>query len=238
MMNCRGYDSDNDGIDTANNYSTSANNMEQPIKYPTKDIPIRKAHFIPLRLSMKQRKSQRLVRAITLASSYTDKVDIDFDKPVKRELAIVKEVLSAMRGLIVALDLRQGAELMNESDFGPFQKEIVDSIEYARRYKIANPDLLRQDYVKFLYMLQDAVFSEGVKEALGFSISDPILTVGSQLEKLGCADLLEDPRLPLAITPVPRIKNFTQLNTALRYKDRLVSTLCKVYAQKANVSAR
>lgn len=228
---------ENEAIESANRQNTSAAKFEPPIQYDTKDAPIRKAGFIPLRLSMPQRKSQRLIRAITLASCYTDKVDIDFDKPVKRELAIVKEVLGAIHGLIVSLDLRQGAELMKDKDFSAFKDEIVGAIEVSRRYKIMNPDLLRTDYVKFLYLLQDATFSEGVKDSLGFNIARPILTVQSTLEQLKCPELLQDPRLPLCITPVPKFKKMDSLNQALRFKDRLVAAVCKEYAQKCQCTA-
>ena len=221
MMFCRSDDAD------------TADSVRMPVAYRLRGEPIARANFIPLRLSMKQRKSQRLIRAITLASSYTDKVDADFAQPVKRDLAIVKEVLSAARGLVVALDLRRGAELMSEKDFTTFRDEITSAVEVSRRYKIMNPDLLRMDYVKFLYWIQDAVFSDGVCDALGFSIAVPILTVAARLEQLGAGGLLEDPRLPLCITPVPRIPSMGKLNAALRHKDLTVAALCKEYAQRA-----
>lgn len=211
-----------------------------PVAYEVRPGPIDNAAYIPLRLSMKQRKSQRLMRAITLASSYTDKVDrSDFASPVKRQLEMVKQCINSFRGLVVALDIKRGAELMQNKDFLPFKNEIISAIEVARRYKIMNPDLVRTDYLRFLYWIQDSVMSEGVKETLGFSVATPILTVAERLRALGALDLLQDKRLPLCITPVPRINDIKKLNNALRYKDRSVAALCKEWAAKApgNVTA-
>jgi hypothetical protein len=208
----------------------------QPVAYPHKTMPITNAQFIPLRLSMKQRKSQRLIRAITLASSYTDKVDTAFDKPVKRQLEMVKQALNSFRGLVVALDLQRGAELMQQRDFSPFKGEIISAVEVSRRYKIMNPNLVRLDYVKFLYWIQDSVMCENIRETLGFSVARPILTVHDRLQELGIAQLLEDPRLGVCITPVPRIPDMRRLNAALRYKDRSVAALTKDWAARGNVS--
>ena len=220
-----------------NNYSSRQVEVDArdapPIKYTTAQEPIQNAAFIPLRLTMPQRKSQRLMRGIMLASTYTDKVDI----PLKnRTVTIQKEITHALKGFLTSLDLRYGTKIENNKEFAEFEKEIKGAIEYCRRYKIMNPDLIRTDYVKFLYLLQDAV-SDDMKETLGFDPSSPIITVKSFCEDHGFESILSDERLPWCITPVPKIEDRKELNMALRYKDKLVDLLCKEYARKTSAKA-
>jgi hypothetical protein len=207
-----------------------------PVEYTLAARPIDMADFIPVRLMMPQRKLQRLIRGVLLTSSYTDKVDVESKltrTAAHRNMTVVKEVHKALGGLCLCLDLHEGAHVINDGDFKSHEKDIQSAIEIARRYKIMNPDLLRTDYVKFLYMVQDATQSKDCADFLGFPVVTPIVTVGGQAKELGVEDLLKDPRLPLCITPVPKIRSRTELNKALRYKDVMVSKLCKEWASKS-----
>lgn len=165
-----------------------------------------------------------------MASSYTDKVDVPMDD-TKRDHRIAKEICNTMVGFLTSLNLDYGSQLVKEKekDFEPYAKEIISCIEASRRYKIMNPDLLRTDYVKFLYMLQDAA-RQLVKELIGYDITSPILTVTSYLEARGLEELLEDTDLPLCITPVPKFERRSHQNAALRRKDMTVDRLCRRYA--------
>jgi hypothetical protein len=204
-----------------------------PVDYALLPEPIRNAPFLPLRLTMQERKIQRLMRGIMLATSYTDKVDREeLLKTNKRDAVICREVTNALCGFVIALGLKKGAELLREKDFGPFSDDICAAIELCRRYKIMNPDRLRTDYVKFLYMVQDAVQNEKVRESLGFSVVTPVVTVGATMKALGAESVLSDERLPLAITPVPVMSNRTQLNKALRFKDVTVNRILEQHSTK------
>eukprot|EP00758_Cryptobia_borreli_P001357 Tbor_TRINITY_DN2170_c0_g1::TRINITY_DN2170_c0_g1_i1::g.5428::m.5428 len=202
-----------------------------PVQYPTAPEPIANAHYIPMRLTMKQRKSQRLMRGIILASNYTDRVDI----PSKmREHNISREVTNALKGFLTSLNLQYGTEILNNGEFCKFKDEIKDPIEYMRRYKIMNPDLLRTDYVNFLYLLQDSI-SDNMKEVLNFTSTKPILNVKQYCQEHGFADILDDTELLYCITPVPKIEDRGKLNLALRYKDKLVDSLSKSYGDRYRV---
>lgn len=172
-----------------------------------------------------------------LASNYTNKVDRDdLLKSKKRDLTIAKEITNALTGLIAGISLAKGITLMKDKDFTPFAEDIKIAIEANRRYKIMNPDVLRTDYVKFLYMIQDAMQSEAVREILGFEVCSPLVTIGSHLSAINGSSLLADPRLPICITPVPVMANRTNLNRALRYKDVTVDRLVKEYASKCGAN--
>ena len=211
----------------------------QPVDYKLNKDPILRADGVPLRLNMRERKAQRLVRGCMLASDYTDKVDSEAlykSGPAKRNPIIAKEIFNTLSGLVIGLDFEEGIKLQRERDFSIFDKSLPHVMECYRRYKIMNPDLLRTDYVKFLFMLQDAV-SEQMIELLGFSMDRPVLTVKQYLTELGIPELLEDERLAVCITPVPKIKDRSLLNRALRFKDRSVDSLVKEYVRKTNKKA-
>lgn len=65
-------------------------------------------------------------------------------------------------------------------------------LEIARRYKITNPEKMRSEYGKLVYLMQDAVSPE-IKPLLGVDISTPIYTVYSLLEQAGGTAILDDP---------------------------------------------
>lgn len=228
-----------DDIDAEADAATS-----MPVEYPVKTDPITLASSVPVRLTMKERKAQRLICGVLLASSYTDKVDqpslSQESMKAKRDLVIARETVAALRGYVVATDISQGAALITSKDFVPHETLICKAIELARRYKVMNPDLLRTDYAKFLYLVQDLCLTPQCQEQLQFpsgTVVKPIRTVKRVLEAWGISQLLEDPRLPVCITPVPRHPNLQKLNLALRYKDKTVAKLCKEYALKAKQDA-
>ncbi|KAG5492838.1 hypothetical protein JKF63_01418 [Porcisia hertigi] len=202
-------------------------------EYPLLAAPIANAEYIPLRLSPQERKVQRLMRGIILASSYTDKVDSASSlKHKNREMLIVKELTNVLTGLIVGLDMRKAAPFMRDHEFRPYQGEISAAIEMCRRYKMMNPDLLRTDYVKFLYMIQDAVQNDMAREALGFNVVKELVTVGRYCKAHNIKNILQDAELPHCITPVPFIKDREVLNRCLRSKDVAVGKLVSHYARQ------
>ncbi|RNF05880.1 hypothetical protein TraAM80_04259 [Trypanosoma rangeli] len=207
-------------------------NSDAGADYELMSEPIYNADHLPLRLNTKERKIQRLMRGVIMASHYTDKVDNEAVlKSNKRDAIIVREITNALSGLIVGLDVEKGSKLLRERDFSPFAREIQLAIEASRRYKMMNPDFLRTDYVKFLYMVQDAVQNENVREMLGFVVAEKLMTVGFYCRTLGFESILRDKRMPLCITPVPLMKNRSKLNRALRHKDVTVNSLLKDYSK-------
>lgn len=211
-----------------------------PVEYPLKARPIEIADSVPVRLLWPQRKLQRLIRGVLLTSSYTDKVDTERANrdTARRNMTITKEVIRVLGGLAICEDLSDGAKCILEGNFASREKQVCEAVQVARRFKIMNPDHLRTDYVKFLYLAQDAAQNEMCREALGFNVVSPIVTVGAAAKELGIEEMLEDRRLAVCITPVPKIKDRGDLNTALRYKDRLVSVFCKEWALKSGGKAK
>ncbi len=105
-----------------------------PVDYHLLPEPIPNAPFLPLRLTMQERKIQRLMRGIMLATSYTDKVDREeLLKANKRDAVIVREVTHALCGFVISLGLKKGAELLRDKDFNEFSSDISSAIELCRR---------------------------------------------------------------------------------------------------------
>lgn len=80
----------------------------------------------------------------------------------------------------------------------------------ARRHKIANPERMRTDYGKMIYLLQDAQRSEVVDE-IGFPLVKPLVTVHSFLESRNALALLQDAQLELATRDISSLCKNRQL---------------------------
>ena len=69
--------------------------------------------------------------------------------------------------------------------------------QVARRYKIMNPEKLRDVYGKMVYILQDAS-NEDMIEELGFELVAPIKTVHAKLKECDALALLSDDQIATA----------------------------------------
>ena len=73
-----------------------------------------------------------------------------------------------LSGLVVSVDYETGRKLSEDRDFATQQKFFRDVFEVGRRHKIMNPDSMRDEYGKLVYILQDAN-TEEIQELLQFS---------------------------------------------------------------------
>lgn len=89
--------------------SSSVINGRQP--KPGSDVGdwfLQRAKFIPLRLTLPERKYLRLLEAALNVSEYTDKIDIlHYGSKVKRIVAQIKEICAILSGLVLAADYKQ-----------------------------------------------------------------------------------------------------------------------------------
>eukprot|EP01012_Entosiphon_sulcatum_P056411 TRINITY_DN80068_c0_g1_i1.p1 TRINITY_DN80068_c0_g1~~TRINITY_DN80068_c0_g1_i1.p1 ORF type:complete len:483 (-),score=69.99 TRINITY_DN80068_c0_g1_i1:2-1426(-) len=191
---------------------------------------IAESHFIPMRLSSIERRQVDLLVAALNVSEYTDKVDgLRFTHQrgeiICREL---KDIYQVLIGLQIASDHDVGMKLVNK----PLREQgeyFATLFEIGRRYKIMNPDKMRTEYGKLIYLLQDACSPETARR-LGFAPLKPIMTVEMALQECGCTAILQDPRLLEATSPIID-KTGAELEIAKRQKETLISTLCKEYSQ-------
>ena len=69
---------------------------------------VKRAQYIPLRLTLSERKFLRLLEAALQVSEYTDRIDtFVYGSKVKRIVAQIRELCAILSGLVLAADYKQ-----------------------------------------------------------------------------------------------------------------------------------
>jgi Protein of unknown function (DUF2009) len=139
-----------------------------------------RSKFIPMRLTLSERKYLRLLEAAIHVSEYTDKIDtIGFGlSKTKRIVQQIKELCAILSGLVcisvlflvisltklsfykvLSTDYKQGQELFADRDFQANEEFYQRLFELGRRHKIMNPDKMRTTYGKLIYLLQVSIMN-------------------------------------------------------------------------------
>ncbi|KAK3260690.1 hypothetical protein CYMTET_30367 [Cymbomonas tetramitiformis] len=148
-------DGDEDGIEVETEMLDSPNRPLAPAAFNTELS--QRARWIPLRLQIDERKSLRLLEAALNVSEYTDKVDIlTFRNKTQRMHTQLKDMCAILSGLLVASDYKKGQKLMAHRSFLDNAEFFQNVFEVGRRHKVMNPDKMRADYGKLIYLLMDS----------------------------------------------------------------------------------
>ncbi|KAJ1949445.1 hypothetical protein FBU59_001142, partial [Linderina macrospora] len=190
-----------------------------------------RAKFIPLRLTLKERKYLRLLEAALNVSEYTDRIDVlMYGNKTKRIVAQIKELCAILSGLVLASDYKAGQTLFEDRQFADNAEFFQKIFEIGRRHKIMNPEKMRNEYGKMMHLLQDAQASD-VQSMLGFSIVAPIKTVFSVLQSLGVEYILDDDMVAVATKEIVAAgKTRAQIQLEIKQKERAIEYLCKAYS--------
>ncbi|RXW25424.1 hypothetical protein EST38_g411 [Candolleomyces aberdarensis] len=193
-----------------------------------------RAKYIPLRLTIGERKYLRLLEATLTVSEYTDKIDIiGFGlSKTKRIVHQIRELCAIMSGLLLSADYKLGQELFTDRDFETNAEFYQKVFELGRRHKIMNPDKMRTTYGKLIYILQDSQNPE-VKDMLNFTCVKPIKTVHSVLEEHDALDLLRDDLVTVATQEIyseGRLRREVQKD--IRSKERAIEQLSSRYERR------
>ncbi|EQC26706.1 hypothetical protein SDRG_15437 [Saprolegnia diclina VS20] len=189
-----------------------------------------RAKYIPMRLSDGERVLFNLLDASLNVSEYTDKVDIlSYRSPVKRILTELTDLFNIMSGMMVASDFRNGKKKVLDRaymDNADFFKAVF---EIGRRYKVMNPERMRNNYGKMIYLLQDASMQE-VEGYFEFSCIQDTHTVHSFLEARNGLDLLLDADVPVATRSI----SDTSAQAAVQRQEKAaaIASLVAHYATK------
>ena len=130
---------------------------------------VERAKFIPVRLSLKERKYLRLLQASLKVNDYADKVDQPSLSNSKRTYTQILEICSVLSGMALSCDYKLGQELVVNRNLKDNTKFYQSIIELGRRHKVLNPDKMRLNYPKLQYMCMDAM-SPQVKNLLEFAV--------------------------------------------------------------------
>jgi hypothetical protein len=216
---------------------------EDPVAMPKKVLVSgtsfrERAKYIPLRLAYEERKQFRLLEAALNVSEYTDKVDVyTWRKPVVQRMAAqIKEMCAILSGLTIANDFARGQQLLKEHDYTELGEQFQSIFEIGRRYKINNPDKMRSDFGKLMYLLQDSV-SPHVQDLLQFNCITPLKTVYLLLEERGALAVLDDPYVEMATREIISDgKSRPQIQKEIKQKEQAQKYIGKKY-QNAQISA-
>ncbi|ETP50670.1 hypothetical protein F442_04067 [Phytophthora nicotianae P10297] len=194
---------------------------------------LERAKYIPVRLTYEERKLLRALEAALCVSSYTDKLDTPkFLPAAKRVRAQLQDVCGFLSALAVASDYKAGQEVLDEKNFAESAEFFQEIFELGRRYKIMNPEKMRGEYGKLMYLLQDAVSPE-LQELLGFSCLQKIRTVYDVLEAGGALDMLRDARIETATMVVaPEGKTRFQIQRQIKQKEQAIRALSDKYESR------
>ncbi|KAJ3868948.1 hypothetical protein EV359DRAFT_31096 [Lentinula novae-zelandiae] len=193
-----------------------------------------RSRFIPLRLTLGERKFLRLLEAALSVSEYTDKIDtLSFGQSkAKRIVAQIKELCAIMSGLLLSADYKAGQELFQDRDFQANEDFYQTVFELGRRHKIMNPDKMRTTYGKLIYILQDSQAPE-VKDLLGFSCVKPINTVYSVLKESDALDMLRDDLINPATQEIhSEGRSRREIQRDIKTKERAIETLSSRYQRR------
>jgi len=144
------------------------------------------------------------------------------------------KVHAVLAGLLLACDYEAGQQAMSERAFEEYPDFFAPLFEVTRRYKIMNPEKMRDTYGKMIYLLQDASTQE-MAEELGFSLVTPIQTVHAKLKQCGALALLEDDQIATAtqvVTSDPG-KSRAAIQRQIKQKEAAIEYLARRYRSAA-----
>ncbi|CAK0883839.1 unnamed protein product, partial [Prorocentrum cordatum] len=196
-----------------------------------------RAKFVPMRLTYDERKYLRLIDATMHVSHYTDHMDnatsVKISAP--RKLALqMKQLCAILSGMQVAHSYEQGQQLMQSREFSGKAAFFQTGLEIGRRYKILNPERMRDSYGKLMYFLQDSRKTD-VRELIEFDSVVRVRTVYDVLSKTARGlEMLEDSQLRTATMEImPEGKSRMQIQREIKAKEAAIKSLSKTYCSVA-----
>lgn len=181
--------------------STAEGRVDDGVAPRSSDFTER-AKYIPMRLTPEERKLLRLLEAALHVSEYTDVVDVfSYKSKTQRITRQLKEICAIMCGLVVASDYRAGQKLIVDKEFKDNEEFFQEVFEIGRRHKVMNPEKMRSEYGKLIFLLQDSQSME-VQELLGFRLVKPLKTVHAFLKSRGGEALLCDSNVEAATAEI------------------------------------
>jgi len=192
---------------------------------------VERVKFIPIRLMTKERKRLRLFVASLSVSDYTGRIDKPSTmKGAKRLHQQMREMCSAFTGLTFASDDESGRDLLDSRKFSDYKKFLTRGYEVTRRHKIMNPEKLRTNYGKLVYMLQDS-HAEEAQSMLGFSLEASVTTVYDYFREMDIIGALREPDLAVATMEIlPEDKSRNHIQAQIKAKERARERIARKYA--------
>ncbi|KAH3759212.1 UPF0652 protein [Pelomyxa schiedti] len=199
---------------------------------------LERAKYIPLRLTLEERKLLRLLEAILSSNKYTNRIDVSgFKLPAARASEQVKNITAVLTGLLAAVNIKSGQTVLASRDFTKHETFFQQVFEIGRRHKIMNPEKMRTQYTMLVYLLQDSC-TPSLQEMLGINLIKPIVTVYSFLEQRGALGVLSDEYIVVATNEVVPAKNKTRadIQREIKTKERAIETIARRYMNGTKIT--
>lgn len=194
-----------------------------------------RAKYIPMRLTYEERKNLRLANASVNVSDYTSAVDLPFKNKAKRHHMQLQHTVAFLSGLIVATSYPNGQAVLSERNFVPHEEMLQNILEIARRYKITNPEKMRSEYGKLVYLMQDAASPE-IKQLIGVDVHKTILTVYDLLQSCDGLEVLRDPLIATATNEIlpgsPEKKSRHTIQSEIKRKEQAANSIVRKFASR------
>jgi len=196
-----------------------------------------RAKFVPMRLTYDERKYLRLIDSTMHVSHYTDHMDTAAGtrvNPARRLALQMKQLCAILAGMQVAHGYEQGRELMQSREFASKSGFFQTVLEIGRRYKILNPERMRDSYGKLMYFLQDSRKPD-VRELIEFDCVVRVRTVYDVLSRSQRGlEMLEDSQLRVATMEImPEGKSRMQIQREIKAKEAAIKNLSRTYCSVA-----
>ncbi|EKE37639.1 hypothetical protein ENUP19_0248G0067 [Entamoeba nuttalli] len=215
--------------DNTQKTDTTLENQEL-YKFPTNMRE--RARFIPLRITQPERKMLRLLEAALHVSKYSDKVDqIKLIGKPQRLQEQLKGIASLLNGILIATQPSEKEDYSDVLNTFSQHEDVLQAIfEIGRRYKIMNPDRMRDDYAKLIFILQDITVNS-INEELGVSLLRPVETVYRYLERKDLLKILDDELIEIAVSEIiPDNKSKSQIQDEIKRKENAIKVIAKKYS--------
>eukprot|EP00760_Papus_ankaliazontas_P034334 PhM_4_TR7132/c0_g1_i1/m.89823 len=166
---------------------------------------------VPLRLSDEERVLHNLLMSALNVCEYVNNVDVPDTISDSKRLVELQDVYKVMLSMLISSAEVRDKVKSTLKKGGAKGDECLDLIaqmfEVGRRYKRMNPNKMRSEYGKMMWVLMDAAQGRGRRsmvsttDASGAQVITPVCTVKTALSDIGALDLLRDPDLDAAVNP-------------------------------------
>jgi len=187
--------------------------------------------YIPLRLTLSERKLLRLCEASLNVSEYTDKVDIlTWKSKTGRIHEQIRDICAILSGLAVAADYEVGQKMIKDRSFEDNAEYFSSVFEIGRRHKILNPECMRTDYGKLVHMLMDSQ-NPDIQRLLEFKLVKKVTTVYDYLKSRDSLSMLKCQDMIVATTAiVDRGRTRAEVQQAIKCKEAAVKRIVRKFS--------
>jgi len=192
-----------------------------------------RSKYIPLRLKFEERKRLRLIQSAMKTNNYTNLVDTGNVTSVnKRKVRQAKCIQAVLLGIATTYKYHLASGLLEDPQYSAYESTFARAFEIGRRYKVTNPEKMREYYGKLIYLLQDSRLPH-VAEGLEFDLVMEMSTVYSVLEKHDALDVLKSNLLSTATVEIlPDGKTRGQIQREIKAKENAIEQISRKFAKE------